>query len=40
MGTIEKLAAIELVDCDGNIVGLDSLWEEKPAVLVFIRHFG
>ncbi len=40
MRTIEKLAAIELSDCDGVITRLDSFWEKKPAVLVFIRHFG
>lgn len=40
MKTSEKLAGIELRDCDGEIVRLGSLWEKKPAILVFIRHFG
>jgi len=40
METVDRLAAIELADCDGGIARLDSYWESKPAVFVFIRHFG
>ena len=40
MRTVERLSELELVDCDGKAVRLGSLWEKKPAVLVFIRHFG
>lgn len=34
------LAPIELPDPDGRTVRLGSLWEERPAVLVFLRHYG
>jgi hypothetical protein len=40
MRTIDRLSDIELSDCDGRAVRLGSTWERKPAVLVFIRHFG
>jgi hypothetical protein len=35
-----RLAPISLPDTDGNPIRLGSLWEEKPAVLVFLRHYG
>ncbi|HET6841872.1 MAG TPA: hypothetical protein VFK06_09315 [Candidatus Angelobacter sp.] len=35
-----KLASITLPDTEGNLVRLGSLWAEKPAVLVFLRHWG
>jgi hypothetical protein len=34
------LAPITLPDTDGREVRLGSLWESKPAVLVFLRHYG
>ena len=40
MGIAEKLSSIEVLDPDGHPVKLGSLWEEKPVVLVFVRHFG
>jgi hypothetical protein len=36
----EALAAIVLPDADGQEVRLGSLWEQKPAVVVFLRHYG
>jgi hypothetical protein len=36
----EALARITLPDADGNEVRLGSLWEESPAVVVFLRHYG
>ena len=30
----------ELIDMTGNAVRLSSYWEGKPAVLIFLRHFG
>ena len=36
----EALAGISLPDADGNPVRLGSLWENQPAVLVFLRHYG
>jgi hypothetical protein len=35
-----RLAGIELADWRGEPVRLGSLWQERPAALVFIRHFG
>jgi hypothetical protein len=35
-----QLAAIELVDPDGSPQRLGDLWAERPAVLLFLRHFG
>ena len=40
MRTATRLAPIELADWQGKPVRLGSLWEERPVVLVFIRHFG
>jgi hypothetical protein len=34
------LAEIALPDADGREVRLGSLWAERPAVLVFLRHYG
>jgi hypothetical protein len=39
--TIAEAAAIARIrDLDGNEHDLRELWAEKPAVLVFLRHFG
>lgn len=35
-----KLAQISLPDCDGREILLASLWSARPAVLVFLRHYG
>jgi hypothetical protein len=35
-----RLGAIELEDWKGDRIRLGTLWEERPVVLVFIRHFG
>ena len=35
-----SLAPIELIDPDGQVVRLGTLWEKGPAVLVFLRHYG
>lgn len=34
------LADLVVVDLDGNDVRLGSLWEDGPAVLVWLRHYG
>jgi hypothetical protein len=34
------LADISVQDGKGQPVALASLWRDKPAVLVFVRHFG
>lgn len=36
----DKTAEILLQDEQGVLVRLSSLWSEKPAALVFVRHFG
>ncbi len=36
----EKLAPILLPDADRHEIRLGSLWEQGPAVLVFLRHYG
>ena len=35
-----KLAPITLPDADGQQVKLGSLWASRPAVVVFLRHWG
>ncbi len=40
MGIVTNLANLELRDWAGKPVRLGSLWEHRPVVLVFIRHFG
>jgi hypothetical protein len=34
------LADLIVVDLDGNDMRLGSLWEDRPAVLVWLRHYG
>jgi hypothetical protein len=34
------LAQIALPDCDGKETVLGSLWSSRPAVVVFLRHYG
>ena len=35
-----ELAEIRLRDPDGREVRLGDLWRERPAVLVWLRHYG
>ena len=37
---LDALGAVTLPDADGKPHKLDSLWAERPVVLVFLRHFG
>jgi hypothetical protein len=37
---IQRLAAIPEQDVEGQPVTLGSLWRDRTAVLVFVRHFG
>ena len=39
-GDAAAIENIELLDTDGNPVRLGSLWEDGPAVLVWLRHYG
>lgn len=34
------LAGVVLPDTEGREVRLGSLWEDGPAVVVFLRHYG
>jgi hypothetical protein len=36
----DDLAEMVLEDDAGREVRLGSLWEDRPAVLVFLRHYG
>jgi hypothetical protein len=40
MSTAEQLGTIRVLDTNGKEVKLGDLWRERPAVLVFVRHFG
>ncbi len=35
-----KLAGIVLPDSEGREIRLGTLWADRPAVLVFLRHYG
>ena len=34
------LSQATLLDLDGSVRTLASLWADQPAVLVFLRHYG
>ena len=36
----DDLAKMTVLDAHKQAVELGSLWRDKPAVLVFVRHFG
>ena len=38
--TTEALAQTVLPDHDGNDVRLGDIWRERPAALVWLRHYG
>ncbi len=40
MNVAAALAPLEVLDLEGAPVRLGSLWEEGPAVIVFLRHYG
>lgn len=35
-----RLADIELPNPDFDVIRLGSLWEDRPAVVIFLRHYG
>jgi hypothetical protein len=39
MTSSAELADVALPDVDGNIVRLGDLWSERPAIVVWIRHY-
>ncbi|MFO0583358.1 MAG: hypothetical protein U0229_13895 [Anaeromyxobacter sp.] len=36
----DDVAALPVTGLDGKQIPLGSLWAERPAVVVFLRHFG
>ena len=36
----DDLAELTVKDLDGNDVRLGDVWSERPAVLVWLRHYG
>lgn len=38
--SVEKFGSLNVYDDNDEAVRLSSLWQEKTAVLVFVRHFG
>ena len=38
--SIQQLGQISALNEKSTTITLSDLWKEKPAVLVFIRHFG
>ena len=36
----DDLAKLTVLDEQGNPVEVGTFWKDKPAVLVFVRHFG
>jgi len=40
MESLEAFGARTVLDASGTPVRLDTLWSRRPAVLVFVRHFG
>lgn len=40
LSSAHDLAAMTVLDENKNTVEVGSLWRDKPAVLVFVRHFG
>jgi hypothetical protein len=37
---VDELAEIALPDQDGDDVRLGDLWQDRPVVLVWLRHYG
>jgi len=37
---VQTLATVELPAADGTRHRLGNLWQSRPVVLVFLRHFG
>jgi hypothetical protein len=40
LNLVHTLAPVRAFDLEGEPVRLGTLWEDRPAVLVFLRHFG
>lgn len=40
MSFLRELGAATVLTPDGKALSLGTTWQDKPTVLVFIRHFG
>lgn len=40
MTVVDKLKDIEVLTPEEDRVRLGSFWQDRPVILVFIRHFG
>ena len=40
MNVAERLADISVLTPEGEPIRMGTLWQDRPVVLVFIRHFG
>jgi hypothetical protein len=40
MAILQGLGDIEVLDSEGRPRKLGSLWADRPAALIFVRHFG
>ncbi|HXO66732.1 MAG TPA: hypothetical protein VN863_01910 [Candidatus Dormibacteraeota bacterium] len=38
--TMKKLGAVEVQELDGSRIRLDSLWKDRAAAVVWLRHYG
>ena len=36
----DRAPAVSLSDHEGHLIALASLWQSRPRVLLFVRHFG
>ena len=37
---VDEFASLEAIDEHNVVVKLSTLWQQKPTVLIFVRHFG
>lgn len=37
---LKRLGAIEVEELDGSRIRLGSLWKDRPAAVVWLRHYG
>ena len=40
MNVAQNLGEVEVLDTEGRAVVLGSYWAERPAAVVFVRHYG
>jgi hypothetical protein len=37
---LKRLGGVEVQELDGTRIRLDSLWKDRPAAVVWLRHYG